>query len=203
MIPRVWNLSARLNVGILILVPIFVLLGLVLLAPPDGSDRAALMQFVGRFHPLSVHLPIALLVLVPLLELVGRRQRFSYLLLSIDFLLGIATCGAIIAAALGWTLARSGGYSGPLVTQHMWAGVFVGVGACGCRSRASSAPPCRQSPRISRSLPAIVHYRNPGELDVSSCWIPRSISTCVPAESMETTPGTAIAIDERLVLHAK
>ena len=132
MIPRVWNLSARLNVGILILVPIFVLLGLVLLAPPDGSDRAALMQFVGRFHPLSVHLPIALLVLVPLLELVGRRQRFSYLLLSIDFLLGIATCGAIIAAALGWTLARSGGYSGPLVTQHMWAGVFVGVGAWLC-----------------------------------------------------------------------
>jgi len=132
MIPRVWNLSARLTVGILILVPIFVLLGLVLLAPPDGSDRAALMQFVGRFHPLSVHLPIALLVLVPLLELVGRRQRFSYLLLSIDFLLGIATCGAIIAAALGWTLARSGGYSGPLVTQHMWAGVFVGVGAWLC-----------------------------------------------------------------------
>src|SRR4029450_2175186 len=61
-----------------------------------------------------------------------RRRRFSYLLLSIDFLLGVATCGAIIAAALGWTLARSGGYSGPLVTQHMWAGVSVGVAAWLC-----------------------------------------------------------------------
>ena len=132
MIARVRNLSARLTVGLLILVPIFVLLGLVLLAPPDGSDRASLMQFIGRLHPLSVHLPIALLVLVPVLELVGRRERFSYLLLSIDFLLGIATFGAIVAAALGWTLARSGGYSGPLVTQHMWAGVFVGAGAWLC-----------------------------------------------------------------------
>ena len=132
MIPRIRNLSARLTVWLLILVPVFVLLGLVLLAPPDGSDRAPLMQFIGRLHPLSVHLPIALIVLVPVLELVGRRERFSYLLLSIDFLLGVATLGAIVAAALGWTLARSGGYSGPLVTQHMWAGVFVGVGAWLC-----------------------------------------------------------------------
>ena len=146
MIPRIRNLSARLTVWLLILVPVFVLLGLVLLAPPDGSDRAPLMQFIGRLHPLSVHLPIALIVLLPVLELVGRRERFSYLLLSIDFLLGVATFGAIVAAALGWTLARSGGYSGPLVTQHMWAGVFVGVGACcgfsnRCSSRRCPPPP--------------------------------------------------------------
>jgi uncharacterized membrane protein len=132
MIPWVRNVSTRFVVGLLTVVPILALLSLVLLVPPDGSDRAQLMQFVGRFHPLSVHLPIALLVLVPLLEMAGRSRRFSYLLPCIDFLLGVATCGAIIAAALGWTLARSGGYSGPLVTQHMWAGLSVAAAAWLC-----------------------------------------------------------------------
>lgn len=132
MIPWVRNLFSRYFVAVIMLGPILVLLVLALFAPPDGNDRAALMQFVGRFHPLSVHLPIALLVLVPFLELAGHSRRFSYLLLSIDFLLGVAVGGAIVGAALGWTLARSGGYSGPLVTQHMWAGVFVVVAAWAC-----------------------------------------------------------------------
>jgi hypothetical protein len=47
-----------------------------LLAPPDGAERAQLLQFVGRFHPLSVHLPIAVLFLVPLFELSGKAAIF-------------------------------------------------------------------------------------------------------------------------------
>ena len=70
------------------------------------------MQFVGRFHPLSVHLPIALLVLAPLIELKGRTCYFPYLLPAVDFPLGVAVCGAVAAAFLGWNLARSGAYSG-------------------------------------------------------------------------------------------
>jgi len=135
------QLSARLLLGFLTFVPILVLFCLVIFAPPDGSERARLMQFVGRFHPLSVHLPIAVLVLVPLVELVGRNRRFPHLLPSVDFLLGVATCGAIVAATLGWSLARSGGYSGPLATQHMWSGVFVAAMAWSCwvlRARAST-----------------------------------------------------------------
>ena len=31
-----------------------VLLALLLFAPPDGIEHAPLLQFVGRFHPLSV-----------------------------------------------------------------------------------------------------------------------------------------------------
>ena len=36
---------------------------------------------------------------------------------------------SLAAATLGWCLARSGGYSGRLVTQHMWGGVSVAA-AC-------------------------------------------------------------------------
>jgi len=128
----VHHISARAWFGLLTLVPILFLVLLVLLAPPDGNERAQLLQFVGRFHLLAVHLPIALLVLVPVMELAGRSRYFPYLLPSANFILGVATCGAIVAGALGWCLARSSGYSGPLVTQHMWGGVSVAIAAWLC-----------------------------------------------------------------------
>jgi uncharacterized membrane protein len=132
MSPWVRHVSARVFFGLLTAVPIVVLLGLLLLAPPDGRDRAQLLQFVGRFHPLSVHLPIALLILVPLFEFAGRSRHFPYLLPAAEFVLALAACGAIMAAGLGWCLARGGGYSGPLVTQHMWGGVSVAAAAWLC-----------------------------------------------------------------------
>jgi uncharacterized membrane protein len=93
--------------------------------PPDGNERAEWAQFIGRFHPLAVHFPIALILLVPILELAGRSSRFSYLRLSVGFVLGLAALSATFAAILGWCLARSGGYSGTLLTQHMWGGISL------------------------------------------------------------------------------
>src|SRR5579859_4708115 len=100
---------------------------LVILFPPDGNERADWLQFIGRFHTLIVHFPIALFLLVPVLELAGRRPRFAYLQLSINFVLGLATVAAVAAAILGWCLARSGGYSGRLITQHMWGGLLLSI----------------------------------------------------------------------------
>ncbi len=119
----------RTRLGLLVLAPILVLPVLIVFLPPDGLERAKLAQFVGRFHVLTVHLPIALILLVPLLELAGRSRRFPDLRASVDFVLALATISSIGAAILGWCLARSGGYSGRLVTQHMWGGVFVAA-AC-------------------------------------------------------------------------
>jgi hypothetical protein len=72
-----------------------------------------------------VHFPIALILLVPVLELGGRDRYFPDLRASVDFVLALATFSAIVAAIFGWSLARSGGYSGALITQHMWGGVLV------------------------------------------------------------------------------
>jgi hypothetical protein len=109
----------------LLLLPILIVTALIVFLPPEGTERAEWMQFIGRFHLLAVHLPIALVLLVPVLQLVGRNPEFSYLRLSCGFLLGLATLTATAAAILGWCLGRSGGYSGPLVTQHMWGGVLL------------------------------------------------------------------------------
>ena len=114
------RLPAPTGVGLLA-APILVLLVLLVFLPPDGTERAAWAQFIGRFHPLVVHLPIALILLVPVMELVGRDQRFPYLRASAPFVLVLALIGGIFASLLGWCLGRTGGFSGPLVTQHMWS----------------------------------------------------------------------------------
>ncbi len=106
---------------------ILLLLLALLHAPPDGRERGDFSQFVGRFHPLVVHLPIALLLLVPLLECFGLVRRWSHLRESAGFVLTLASISAFIAVFLGWLLAWSGAYEGKLVTNHMWGGFSLAV----------------------------------------------------------------------------
>jgi uncharacterized membrane protein len=111
---------------------IFPLLILLIYAPPDGRERAELAQFLGRFHPLAVHLPIALLLLVPLLECAAFARERWHLRQSAGFVLGLATVAAIASAWLGWLLAWGGGYEGSLVTRHMWGGVSLATASLAC-----------------------------------------------------------------------
>ena len=138
------RISRQLRWGLLVLAPILIVFVLLIFLPPDGNERAQWAQFIGRFHLLVVHFPIALFLLVPVLELAGRTSRFAYLRLSAGFVLGLATVGAIVAAMLGWCLARSGGYSGPILTQHMWGGVSLAAVCWLCwilRARENCAGP--------------------------------------------------------------
>jgi len=111
---------------------IFPLLILLIYAPPDGRERAELAQFLGRFHPLAVHIPIALLLLAPLLECAAFARERWHLRQSAGFVLGLATVAAIASAWLGWLLAWSGGYEGPLITRHMWGGVSLAAASLAC-----------------------------------------------------------------------
>lgn len=97
----------------------------VLKASPDGVERGDFAQFLGRFHPLAVHLPIAFLLLAAVLELAGFFSSAKHLKESAGFVLGLAAASAVFAIVLGWLLAWSGGYHGRLVTRHMWGGVSL------------------------------------------------------------------------------
>ncbi|WP_158752247.1 c-type cytochrome domain-containing protein [Acidobacterium sp. S8] len=109
--------------------PILALAFLFLASPPDGQERSPWLLFAGKFHLLTIHFPIALLYLVPLLELVGRHKRFPHLRASVEFMLMLGLLASLFAASLGWALARNGGYSGRIVTQHMWGGLLTAL-AC-------------------------------------------------------------------------
>ena len=110
------------SIGLLVLL---ILLFAVLKAPPDGVERGELSQFVGRFHPLAVHLPIALVLLVAVLECAGLFRSAKHLQTSAGFVLYLAAAAAVVAVFLGWMLGRSGGYEGALVTRHMWGGISL------------------------------------------------------------------------------
>src|ERR1035438_8990419 len=85
-----------------------VLASLALRLPPDGREHGNLGQFVGRFHPLLVHGPVALLALVAVLEVAALRPRWAELRFAAGWILGVAAAATFAAAFDGWLLGWSG-----------------------------------------------------------------------------------------------
>jgi hypothetical protein len=90
------------------------------------SDLGA---FLGRFHPLVVHLPIGILIAAGLLEALARTRRFAGVRPAVGPTLIVGAAGAVLSAASGWLLGESGGYGGDTYTWHLRMGVGVAVGA--------------------------------------------------------------------------
>lgn len=92
--------------------------------PPDDSARGEdVYRFIGRFHPSLTHVPIGLLVLVPLLDLLGSVRRWRYLWPCGQLVLWLASIGMLVAATSGYLLARFEGHGSHDVIDHMWAGI--------------------------------------------------------------------------------
>ena len=130
------------------------LLVLVTRLPPDGRDHGDVGQFVGRLHPLLVHGPVALLVLVPAMELAGLHRDWAHLRTAAGWILAVAAAATFAAAFDGWLLALSGGYRGRDVTRHLWGGVMLAAVCAGAlRARFWAAPALRAPPTPSSSPP--------------------------------------------------
>ncbi len=106
------------------------LLLLARLVPLDGRPHADWEQFLGRFHPLVVHLPIGLLMLVPVLEIAGKFR--PGLKQAVGFVLGLALGACALALALGFLLAHGGGEAGPGVTRHLWSATALTIAVLLC-----------------------------------------------------------------------
>jgi uncharacterized membrane protein len=87
----------------------------------DGKPHANWQQFLGRFHPLAVHLPIGLLVFVPVLEIAGAWRKA--LREAAAFALGFAFITSLGSLMLGYLLAYGSGEAGSAITYHMWGGI--------------------------------------------------------------------------------
>jgi uncharacterized membrane protein len=96
----------------------------------DGRPHADWQQFLGRFHPLAVHLPIGFLVLLPLLEIGGVFR--PALREAAGFVLGLAFAACLGALTLGYLLAYGSGDAGAGVTRHMWGGIALTIGVLVC-----------------------------------------------------------------------
>ncbi len=96
----------------------------------DGKVHADWQQFLGRFHPLVVHLPIGLILLLPLLEFAGRVRPALREAAAFVLSLGVVAC--LVAVALGYLLAYGCGDAEPLVTRHMWGGIALTLAMMAC-----------------------------------------------------------------------
>ena len=83
--------------------------------------------FIGRFHPLLVHLPIGILLLAVLFQFLALRPRFEPLraALPLTWLMGAA--GAALSCVSGYLLSQSGGYDETTLLWHQWLGLATAV----------------------------------------------------------------------------
>lgn len=114
----------------------------------DHRDNSVspILIFLGKFHVLSVRLPIALLPLAALLKIAGLvlRSPTTTFAARLNFIVG--ACSALLAASLGWIVAGLSNYPGELaeaLTWHRWLGVSVAsiaaIGLLGLLSHKRSA----------------------------------------------------------------
>ncbi|UWZ83689.1 c-type cytochrome domain-containing protein [Occallatibacter riparius] len=96
----------------------------------DGHAHAEWLQFFGRFHPVLLHLPIGLIVLLPVLEIAGAKR--PALREAADLVLRAALALAMPTLALGYMLAYGAGDTGTTVTRHMWGANVLCIGLILC-----------------------------------------------------------------------
>ena len=82
-------------------------------------------MFIGRFHPLVVHLPIGFILLAAILEILNQRYRdeFHNLDTAISITLFCGGAGAVLSAIIGYLLSQDGGYDEQTLFWHQWLGI--------------------------------------------------------------------------------
>jgi len=81
--------------------------------------------FIGRMHPLVVHLPIGFLLLAGVMEWFARKPKYEAINGAISFVLFAGAVSAIGAAFIGWLLSSDGSYDGDTLWWHQWMGYGV------------------------------------------------------------------------------
>lgn len=85
------------------------------------------MEFIGRLHPLLVHLPIGILLLAVLFEWLPFRKPYKSLRRSIRRILWIGFITALASATSGYWLAQNGDYDSQAVKLHQFSGIALTV----------------------------------------------------------------------------
>ncbi|HEV7331544.1 MAG TPA: c-type cytochrome domain-containing protein [Flavisolibacter sp.] len=82
-------------------------------------------EFIGRFHPALVHLPIGILLMGILLQWLSASPKYNISDNVIRIVLLIGTFSAILSCITGFFLSSSDDYETDLVSWHMWMGIGV------------------------------------------------------------------------------
>lgn len=87
----------------------------------------SISEFIGRFHPLLVHLPIGVLLLAACFQLLTRGQLKQSLQPAISLALFWGMLSAVFSCISGFLLSRADGYNDSQVSLHQWLGISVAL----------------------------------------------------------------------------
>lgn len=85
------------------------------------------IYFLGRFHVLALHIPIGIIVVLFVLELLARKQKYRYLESASPFLWAAAAVSAVVTVALGYMHFAEGGFEGASASQHRLFGTALAI----------------------------------------------------------------------------
>lgn len=158
---RVWIITTAATV---------LLLALPSILPPDGQTHAG--QFLGRFHVSLVHLPIGLLLLVPVFDLLSKKRPALQQAASLT--LNIAAVTAFLAAFFGIVLAHAGAFPKEQVNVHLWFGIILAVAAIAI-ALFRSVLPQRATLTLPLALLTLFAAHTGGNIVYGSGWLTESL----------------------------
>lgn len=83
----------------------------------------SIIEFLGRFHPVLVHLPIGILLLALLLQWLSRKEKYRVSHGSMQVIWIAGSCTAVLSCITGYLLSLNGEYDEDIVSLHMWMGI--------------------------------------------------------------------------------
>ncbi len=86
-----------------------------------------ILTYLGRLHPLIVHLPIGFLILAIIVDLVSYSKRYRHLASAVPFTLALGFSTAVAACVLGFLLSRTGDYDDAVLQRHQTSGIVLTI----------------------------------------------------------------------------
>jgi uncharacterized membrane protein len=83
----------------------------------------SILEFIGHFHPLLVHLPIGILLTALFLQWLSARDSYRSYASVVPVVLLMGVIAAFLSCITGWILSLTDDYDKTLVSWHMWMGI--------------------------------------------------------------------------------
>ena len=88
---------------------------------------ADIITFLGRFHPLVVHLPIGFLLMGAVFNVLSYFPNYQFLKDAMSLTLLAGFLSAVAACILGYLLSQSGEYDPEVLSQHRLSGILLAI----------------------------------------------------------------------------
>jgi len=84
-----------------------------------------LTTFIGRFHPVFVHLPIGILLIAVVFQWMAWRSKNEVYQKPLFLAVGAGAASAVLSCITGYLLSGTAEYDAEIVWWHQWLGITV------------------------------------------------------------------------------